>query len=592
MFYLLYFFKNHKKYVKILCFGILLTIITNLMSISLSVISGWLLTSTFLFKFIVNSINYNYIVPSAIIRIISIIKTVAKYFEKIIKHDSTLKVLKNLRKMIFCKIFPLYPSNLQHLNNSDILNTLISDIETLDHLYIQILSPIISLFITIIIILINLSFFSFKLSIIICLILFFSLLIHSIYFYNLGKSIGKNNIYYRNKYYFYISNYLYYQTEYRIFEGINMIRKKIHFLEIQWQKIQCKKNNYNAQSQSIMIIINGINIITLLIYSNFYLSNNLNSKFYIISFLLCLITLSNMLLSISNIFHNISEVLLSAKKIFMIINQKPIIKFTKQKNFFTKKNSNIIINIDNISFSYPQQPLLILKNLSLLIKYNEKIAITGHNGCGKSTLLMLLTRAWDPIKGIIYLNNINLKLLDSSILRQNISVINQRIYLFSDTLKNNLLLNNQNNCNINYEFLIKIIRLVGLNKLIDNNNKGLELWMGEGGRSLSGGELKRLAIARAILHNGNLILLDEPTEGLDNITSYNILKLIFSIFKKKTIVIITHNINIIKKMDLIYFMDNGCFIEKGHHNDLVNKKGKYWNYIKNNIINDKKTFKY
>ncbi|QJC30173.1 ATP-binding cassette domain-containing protein [Enterobacteriaceae endosymbiont of Plateumaris sericea] len=591
MLYLLYFLKNHKKYVKILFFGILLTIITNLMSIFLSVISGWLLTSTFLFTIINNGLNYNYIVPSAIIRLISIIKTVTKYFEKIIKHDNTLYLLKNLRIIIFRKIFPLYPSNLECLNNINILNTLISDIEILDFLYIQIISPIISLFITTIIILISLSFFSFLLSIILSLILFFSLLLHTIYFYNLGKLIGKNNIYFRNEYYFYMSNYLYYQTEYRIFEGINIIRKKINFLEIQWQKIQYKKNNYNSQSQSIIIIINGINILILLIYSKLYLFNNFNSKFYIISFLLCLITLSNMLLPIGNIFHNISEILFSAKKVFMIINQKPIINFLKiNKNL--KKNNNIIININNISFHYPQQPLLILKNLSLFINNNDKIAITGHNGCGKSTLLMLLTRAWDPVKGIIFLNNIDLKLWDLSLLRQNISVINQRIYLFSDTLKNNLLLNKQNNCNINYQYLIKIINLVGLNKLIDNNKQGLDLWMGEGGRSLSGGELKRLAIARAILHDGNLILLDEPTEGLDNTTSCKILKLIFSIFKEKTIVIITHNINIIKNMDCIYFMDNGRFIEKGHHNYLINKKGKYWNYIKNNIINNKKTFKY
>ncbi|QJC29287.1 ATP-binding cassette domain-containing protein [Enterobacteriaceae endosymbiont of Plateumaris rustica] len=583
MFYLLYFLKNYKKYLIILFFGIIITIITNLMSISLSIISGYLLTSTFIFNF--NSVNYNYVVPSVIIRIISIIKTVTKYFEKIIKHDSTLQVLKNLRIIIFRKIFPLYPSNLKYLNNSDILNTLISDIQTLDHLYIQILSPIISLFITIIIILISLNFFSYILSIILFIILFFSLSLYMIYFYNLGKPIGKNNIDLRNQYYFYISNYLFYQTEYRIFEGINIIRKKINFLEKKWQNIQYKKNNYNARSQSIIIIINGINIITFLVYSNLYLSKNINSKFYIISFLLCLITLSNMLYTISDIFHNISEVLLSAKKIFMIINQKPIVKFSKKNKNIQEKNNYIIINIDNISFHYPQQPLLILKKLSLFIKNNEKIAITGHNGCGKSTLLMLLTRAWDPIKGIIYLNNINLKLWNLSTLRKNISVINQRVYLFSDTLKNNLLLNNQNN--YDYKYLIKIINLVGLNKLI-NNDKGLELWMGEGGRSLSGGELKRLAIARTILHNGQLILLDEPTEGLDNITSYNILKLIFSIFRKKTIIIITHNINIIKKMDCTYFMDNGCFIEKGHHNYLVNKRGKYWNYIKNNIMNDNK----
>ncbi|QJC37526.1 ATP-binding cassette domain-containing protein [Enterobacteriaceae endosymbiont of Donacia thalassina] len=580
MFHLFYFLKNYQKHVKKIFLGIFLSIINNFMNLFLSIISGYLLTSTFLLSMQNNNIYYNYIIPTTIIRLISIIKIITKYFEKIIQHNNTLHFLKNLRILILNKIFPLYPSKLISFHNIEILNILISDIEILDFLYLQIITPFLIISIITLIVLLYLSLFN----IIFFLILFINILIliifYFFYFYQKGKIIGKKNISIKKKYYNLINNFLSFYTEYKIFEGIKYISNKINILELNLEKIQLIKNNYNINSQLLISIITDINILIILIYNHIYFYD-IKLQHKIILFLLFLITFSKILFPLNNIFQNIHEIFFSAKKIFNIIKQKPIITFINQnKNYI---NSSLKLDINNLFFYYNKKYPYILKNISLHIKKKQKIAITGYNGCGKSTLFMLLTRAWDPIKGSIYLNKYNLKKWDLLTLRKNISVLPQQIYLFSDTLKNNILLNNQNNLNINDKDLIKILKLVGLEKLL-NNKKNLNQWMGEGGRILSGGELKKLGIVRIILHNGNLILLDELTEGLDPISSIKIIKLILSIFQKKIIIFITHNIHIMKKMDCIYFMNNGFLVEKGKYDDLMNKKGYYWHYIKNNII--------
>ncbi|QJC38336.1 ATP-binding cassette domain-containing protein [Enterobacteriaceae endosymbiont of Donacia marginata] len=579
MFYVFYFLKNYKGYIKKIFLGIFLSIINNLMNLFLSIISGYLLTYTFLLSMKDNLIDYNYIIPSTIIRLISVIKIITKYFEKIIQHNNTLYFLKKLRILLLKKIFPLYPSNLISIHNIEILNILISDIEILDFLYLQIITPFLIIIIIILLVLIYLSIFNTFFFIILFINILILTIFYLFYFYKKGKIIGEKNINIKKKYYYLINNFLSYYTEYKIFEGIKYISNRINILELKLQKIQLIKNNNNIYSQLLMNIITDINIIIILLYTHIYF-NNIKLQYKIILFLLFLITFSKILFPLNNIFQNIHEIFFSAKKIFNIIKKKPIITFINKEKI--NKNYYLKLDIKNLSFYYKKNYPYILKNISLHIKKKQKIAITGHNGCGKTTLFMLLTRAWDPIKGAIYLNECDLNKWNLSSLRTSISVLPQKIYLFSDTLKNNILLNNQNNINISNEYLIKILKLVGLKKLLDKKNN-LDIWMGEGGRTLSGGELKKLGIARIIFHNGDLILLDELTEGLDAISSTKIINLILSIFQKKIIIFITHNIEIMKKMDCIYFMDNGFLVEKGKYDYLINKKGYYWNYIKNNI---------
>lgn len=209
----------------------------------------------------------------------------------------------------------------------------------------------------------------------------------------------------------------------------------------------------------------------------------------------------------------------------------------------------------------------------MLAKPGEHIAILGRTGCGKSTLLQLLTRAWDPQHGEILINDRPISTLNEAALRQCISVVPQRVHLFSATLRDNLLLAAPHASD---EALSQMLCRVGLEKLLEGD--GLNAWLGEGGRQLSGGELRRLAIARALLHDAPLMLLDEPTEGLDATTESQMLELINDVMRNKTILMVTHRLRGLSRFNQIIVMDNGRIIEQGNHADLLARQGRYYQF--------------
>ncbi|WP_072251415.1 ATP-binding cassette domain-containing protein, partial [Klebsiella aerogenes] len=226
-----------------------------------------------------------------------------------------------------------------------------------------------------------------------------------------------------------------------------------------------------------------------------------------------------------------------------------------------------------VTFRYPQQSTPALNDISLQVAAGEHIAILGRTGCGKSTLLQLLTRAWDPASGQIQLNGQPLSDLSETTLRQAMSVVPQRVHLFSATLRDNLLLAAPQASDGE---LSDTLKRVGLDKLLEDG--GLNSWLGEGGRQLSGGELRRLAIARALLHNAPLMLLDEPTEGLDATTESQILDLLSEVMRDKTVLMVTHRLRGLARFNQIIVMDNGQIIEQGSHAELLAKQGRYYQF--------------
>ncbi|WP_168895771.1 ATP-binding cassette domain-containing protein [Enterobacteriaceae endosymbiont of Macroplea mutica] len=542
------------------------------MNISLLIFSGILLTSVFMFHN--NTIEYNYIIPSIIIRILSLFKTIIKYCEKIIKHNNTLYILSNLRILIFKKIFPLHPCDISHIYHHEILHLFITDIENIDILYLQVLVPIINVIFIILMILIILLIIHYLLAIIFVLCLCIPLILYIIYFYKKNKINSFTNMIVKKQFYLIIYNFLLYQKEYKIFEDIVKVCKKINFLQKQWDIQNAIQHSSNIKSYIILFTLININFLFIIIISKILFLKHMVSISFIVSLFLCINILNHVILDINNIINKIHYILLSIQNVFKIFKKKPTVTFVKHTFFFKRF---ISLKIINLSFYYPTNTIQtkILKNISLMITYKKKIAITGHNGCGKSTLLMLLTRAWDPTIGNIYLNNCNLKNISLYMLRKQISIVPQKTDILNDTLMNNLLLNNQNNNNINKKFLIKILYCVGLKKLLENNTQGLHMLLGENGRLLSGGELRKLAIARILLQNSNLILLDEPTTSLDKYSCKNILQMLFTKFKNKTMIFVTHDINILKKMDYIYYIDNGSIKAQGSYLDLLKQKQYY-----------------
>ena len=235
--------------------------------------------------------------------------------------------------------------------------------------------------------------------------------------------------------------------------------------------------------------------------------------------------------------------------------------------------TQVALRFEKVTFRYPEQAQSALSDISLQVNAGEHIAILGRTGCGKSTLLQLITRAWDPQQGAILLNEQPLSNLDEPTLRRTMSVVPQRVHLFSATLRDNLLLARPDASDAE---LSAVLEQTGLSKLLEDS--GLNSWLGEGGRQLSGGELRRLAIARALLHDAPLMLLDEPTEGLDATTESQILDLLAELMRDKTVLMVTHRLRGLARFNRIVVMDNGQVIEQGTHAELLSQQGRYYQF--------------
>ena len=287
-------------------------------------------------------------------------------------------------------------------------------------------------------------------------------------------------------------------------------------------------------------------------------------------FVFCALAAFEALAPVTGAFQHLGQVIASALRITELTEQQPEVTFPDTESPVSEP---LTLTLREVSFSYPGQAQKALDTLSLEAKPGEHIAILGRTGCGKSTLLQLLTRAWDPQSGEILINDRPLSALNEATLRQIISVVPQRVHLFSATLRDNLLLAAPHASD---EALSAILCRVGLDKLLEGD--GLNAWLGEGGRQLSGGELRRLAIARALLHDAPLMLLDEPTEGLDATTESQMLELIGDVMRDKTVLMVTHRLRGLSRFDQIIVMDNGQIIEQGNHADLLARQGRYYQF--------------
>ena len=240
----------------------------------------------------------------------------------------------------------------------------------------------------------------------------------------------------------------------------------------------------------------------------------------------------------------------------------------KRKEYFDD-----VISFSNIDFSYPNAEEKIFNNLSLDIQKGEKIAIVGMSGSGKSTLLNLLLRFYDVTSGNISIDNQDLQDISSESLYNLITVVQQDVYIFDDTLSANITLNQP----FSEDDIKQAVQQSGLENYILENGLGLQTLCGENGANLSGGQKQRLSIARALIRKTPILLLDEATSSLDNQVTTEIENSILKI-RDLTTLVVTHKLNetLLKKYDRILFMKDGVIVEDGSFDDLIYREGEFY----------------
>ncbi|XP_037948001.1 multidrug resistance protein homolog 49-like isoform X1 [Teleopsis dalmanni] len=266
----------------------------------------------------------------------------------------------------------------------------------------------------------------------------------------------------------------------------------------------------------------------------------------------------------------------AAQSIFSIIERKSAIDSLDDKGIIPL-NIKGNISLQRVHFRYPtRQDIETVKDFSLNIKAGQTVALVGASGCGKSTILQLLQRLYDPLNGSIRVDGINIKDLNVAWFRSQIGVVGQEPVLFATTIEENI---RYGNPSASVEDIQKAARMANCHDFISKLPKGYDTLVGERGAQMSGGQKQRIAIARALVRNPKILLLDEATSALDSTSEKRVQNALEAASKGRTTLVVSHRLSTITNADLIIFIKNGTIAEQGTHDELMEKKGFYFQLV-------------
>ncbi len=553
-----------------LSLGVILAIVTLLASIGLLTLSGWFLAASAVAG-IAGLYSFNYMLPAAGVRGAAIFRTAGRYAERLVSHDATFRVLAHLRVFTFTKIMPLSPGGIARFRQADLLNRLVADVDTLDHLYLRVISPLVSALMVILLVTFGLSFLDMKLALTLGAIMLVLMLLLPVIFYRAGKPAGRELTALRSDYRMHLTSWLQGQSELVVFGAQLRFRQQLNDIERRWMLRQQQQAKLTGLSQAMVIAAAGLTVTLMLWLAAGGISKFPQPGALIALFVFTPLAAFEALGPVAAAFQHLGQVIASAQRVSQIIDQPADVTFPTQGPVAAE---HVSLSLQNLNFTYPGQPLPVLKNITLDVRAGEHIALLGQTGCGKSTLLQLLTRGWDITSGTLDINDHAIGDYDEATLRKMITVVSQRAHVFNTTLRENLRMAAPHCTD---EQIADVLRQVDLDVLLEN--EGLNAWLGEGGRQLSGGEQRRIGLARALLHDAPLWLLDEPTEGLDAETEQHILALLHKHCQNKTLLLVTHRLQGLETFDRICVMEEGQIVEQGDHASLIAAQGRYARFL-------------
>ncbi|MEI8172248.1 MAG: lipid A export permease/ATP-binding protein MsbA [Deltaproteobacteria bacterium] len=336
-------------------------------------------------------------------------------------------------------------------------------------------------------------------------------------------------------------------------------------------KLAMKSVSINAVSSPFMEFLGGIGIATIVFYGGYQVIQGVSTPGTFFSFLTALIMLYEPVKRLTNVNNTIQQGIAGAQRVFSIIDLVPDIRNHADAAALPKISKGI--DIQHVSFRYEETP--VLKNIHLSIKAGEVVAFVGMSGGGKTTLVNLIPRFYDVTEGRILIDGHDIRDVTIESLRGQIGIVTQQTILFNDTVKNNIAYGDIEKTD---DDIIQAARAANASDFIMNLPKGYDTVIGEQGAKLSGGERQRISIARALLKDAPILILDEATSSLDTEAEIEVQDALETLMKGRTTLIIAHRLSTIRNADRIIVLSKGEIVEEGAHESLLEKRGEYFKF--------------
>ena len=356
-------------------------------------------------------------------------------------------------------------------------------------------------------------------------------------------------------------------------EGVRVIRsvssqdyekKRFEDAAVKQRDLALKAGKLNALLNPITILIVNIAVILIIYQGGIKIDNGIMSQGEIIAFISYMTTILNALIAFSNTLVIINKGNASAKR----INEVFDIKASVVENPKTMLNckSDYRIEFDDVDFTYDSSKEAFLQSINLKIKPNQTIGIIGVTGAGKSTLIQMISRFYDVTKGSVKIDGVDVKDYAFNTLRKKVSVVPQQVSLFSGTLRKNMQWGKNDATD---EEIYRALEIAQAKDFVDQLPKGLDTMIYQGGKNLSGGQRQRLSIARAMVGNPEILIMDDSASALDFATDAALRKAIYKNMKNTTVIIVSQRVNTVRNADLIVVLDEGQIVGKGTHLSLL-----------------------
>ncbi len=503
------------------------------------------------------------------VRFFGISRGVFRYAERLVSHNTTFKLLARLRVWFYEALEPLAPARLMEYRSGDLLSRIVGDIETLENFFVRVIAPPAVALITTVVIWFFLAMFGKNVANTLVLFLALAGLGIPILARILGREAGKKLITERAKLNTGIVDGIQGLADLLAYGRAGEQRQLVRESSKRLIAAQQKMAFVTALQDGMGVLLAGLGMLAVSVVAIPLASSGSITGVDLAVIALAALSSFEAVQPLPLAAQYLENNIEAARRLFEVVDEKPEVVDPPNPLPLPEKHD---ISVSGLRFAYPNANRLALDGVDFHVRDGGRLAVVGPSGAGKSTLVHLLLRFWEFHEGRIEIGGGDIRSYRQDDVRKMIGVVSQNTYLFNATVRENLLLARPN---ASEEEIFEAARRAQIHDFILSLPKGYDTWIGEQGVGLSGGERQRLAIARALLKDAPILILDEATANLDAVTERKVLDAIRELMEGRTTLMITHRLVGMESMDEIIVLSHGKVAERGTHKELLRSGGLY-----------------